>query len=51
MRSTILTFCGLLSAALWLLLLELTAFNVLIVCLGLLVMLAITPQTRGAKRW
>jgi hypothetical protein len=51
MRTLILVLFGLLSAMLWLVLLELSAFNLVTVSLGLMVVLAINPATKRAARW
>lgn len=50
-RSVVLLLLGLSCAMLWLVLLEVSAFNVVTVSLGLIVMLAINSQTTRAKRW
>ncbi len=51
MRGAVLVLFGLLGAVLWLVLLEVSAFNLVTVSLGLMVVLAINPVAKGAARW
>lgn len=50
MRHVILSLIGLLASAVWLMLLEVSAFNVVVVGMGLLAALTLNPQARGAHR-